>query len=260
MSTRPAIDPSDLRRRADALSWHHQIDLGQGVVTQGRDRSDQKLAALQLPSLAGRSVLDVGAWDGYFSFAAERLGAARVRATDSFAWGGAEWGSQESFHLAREALGSRVEEQYIDVMDLGPEEVDGRWDVVLCLGVLYHMRDPMLMLERVASVTGELLVLETLVDLTLSPRPVAAFYPGASMNDDDTNWWGPNDAAVVQMCRAVGFDDVRIVSERGALHRARTLAYNAANIAHSRIVPSRAPLSLGYATTDRVIVHARRSG
>lgn len=258
MSTDARTDPEALRRRVATLDWHHQIDLGQGVVTPGRDRSAEKLAALHLPPLQGKTVLDVGAWNGYFSFAAERLGARRVRATDSWAWGDAPWGSPDSFKLAKEVLGSQVEEQHIDVLELAPEAVDGRWDVVLCLGVLYHMANPMLMMERVASVTGELLVLETLVDLTLSRRPAAAFYPGASMNADDTNWWGPNDAAVVAMCKAVGFTDVRIVSERSPLHRARTLAYNAANVAHSRVVPKRAPLPLGYTTTDRLIVHARR--
>ena len=163
------MNAAQLRARVEAINtWHHQIDLGQGVVTPGLDKSAAKLADLQLPSLQGKSVLDIGAWDGYFSFAAERLGAQRVRATDSFAWGGAEWGSQDSFQLCREALDSKVEDQYIDVLDLAPEAVDGTWDVVFCLGVLYHMANPMLMMERVASVTGELLVLETLVDLTLA--------------------------------------------------------------------------------------------
>ncbi len=64
-----------------ALRWWHSIDLGDGVVTPGYkspELLETELAALRLPDLAGRSVLDIAAWDGYFSFAAERLGAARV--------------------------------------------------------------------------------------------------------------------------------------------------------------------------------------
>ena len=70
------------------------------------------------------SVLDVGAWDGFFSFEAERRGAARVLAIDSFSWEGDGWGSKAGFELAHEALGSRVESRTIDVLDLSPR--DGR--------------------------------------------------------------------------------------------------------------------------------------
>src|ERR671933_1283270 len=156
-------DLAALRRRVHELSWHHQIDLGNGIVTPGRDPSAAKLAALRLPPLEGKTVLDVGAWDGYFSFAAERLGAERVLAVDSFAWGGAEWGSQETFNLARSALGSKVEDHYAEVLELSPERV-GNFDVVLFLGVLYHMRHPFLALERMAAVTRELLIIETHVE------------------------------------------------------------------------------------------------
>ena len=62
--------------------------------------------------------------------------------------------------------------------------------MVLFLGVLYHLRHPLLALERVAGVTGDLLILETEVDLALARRPAMAFYPGEELSDDWTNWWG----------------------------------------------------------------------
>lgn len=250
------MEPATLRQRVNELTWFHEIDLGFGIVTPGQPgTSAARLAALRLPPLTGKTVLDVGAWDGYFSFAAEQLGAARVLATDSFAWGGAPWGSTASFELAREALGSQVENRYIDVMDLSPEQV-GTFDVVFFLGVLYHLRHPLLALERVASVTDELLVLETHVDLTFLRRPAAAFYPGDEMADDHTNWWGPNAAAVVGMLRTVGFDHVQIIGSRSSLSR---IAYNAGNIVHSRLSQRRAPLALNRLATDRIVVHARRN-
>lgn len=246
-----------LRERVERLTWHHQIDLGNGLVTPGADRSAKKLAALRLPPLQGKTVLDVGAWDGYFSFASERLGASRVLATDSFAWGGAPWGSMESFNLAREVLGSRVEDRFIDVMDLGPEAI-GTFDVVLFLGVLYHLRHPLLALERVASVTGELLVIETLADLMFTSRPAAAFYPGAYMDADDTNWWGPNAAALLAMLREVGFTRVEVVGARSLTSKLAHTARNFANVVHSRASGKRAALPWGYLSTDRLVVHARR--
>jgi tRNA (mo5U34)-methyltransferase len=258
MTTRTPTETDALRRRVEALRWHHRIDLGGGVVTPGQDRSDEKLAALRLPSLEGRSVLDVGAWDGYFSFAAERLGARRVMAVDSFVWGEVSWGSQASFQLAREVLGSRVEDRYLEVLDVTPETVDGVWDVVLFLGVLYHLPDPFLALRRMAAVTGELLVVETLSDRLPTRRPAMSFYPGASMDNDTTNWWAPNEAALVAMLRELGFPSVEVVGRRSPAGKLGHLARNAANIAHSRVVRSRSPLGLNYLTTDRLIVHARR--
>src|SRR5205809_2608018 len=148
---------SDLQSRADAIRWYHTIDLGGGVVTAGVDDSRLRLAQIHLPeSLHGKTVLDIGAWDGFFAFECERRGAARVVAADHFSWHGTGWGTKAGFTLAREALGSRVEDVDIDVMDLSPERI-GSFDVVLFLGVLYHVRHPFLALERVASVTRQYL-------------------------------------------------------------------------------------------------------
>ena len=96
----------------------------------------------------GLSVLDIGAWDGFFSFECERRGASRVVAADYFSWHGSGWGTKAGFTLARDVLGSKVEDVDIDVMDLTPERV-GTFDLVLFLGVLYHLRHPLLALERV---------------------------------------------------------------------------------------------------------------
>jgi tRNA (mo5U34)-methyltransferase len=210
----------DLRARVNDVRWYHTIDLGDGLVTPGADDTPYRLARLDLPaSLAGRSVLDIGAWDGFFSFEAERRGASRVVATDSYSWHGPGWGSKAGFELARRILGSRVEDQDVDVMDLSPERI-GTFDVVLLLGVLYHLPHPLLALERVASVTRGLLILETVVDLVGFGRPAAAFYPNRQLNDDPTNWWGPNAAAVRAMLHTVGFKAVRTVTpERSAVYR-----------------------------------------
>jgi tRNA (mo5U34)-methyltransferase len=221
---------ADLRRRADAIRWYHTIDLGQGVVTNGVDDTPYRLRRLDFPSsFSGRTVLDVGAWDGFFSFEAERRGAARVLATDHYAWHGAGWGTgagKAGFELAREARGSKVEDLAIDVMDLSPERV-GTFDVVMFLGVLYHLPHPLLALERIASVTRELLILETVVDLVGVGRPAMAFYPGKELNNDPTNWWGPNIEAMHAMLRTAGFHDVRTVTPMpsGPYRAARALSH-----------------------------------
>jgi len=217
----------DLRSRAAAIRWYHTVDLGDGVVTSGIDDSPQRLGRLKLPeSLAGLTVLDIGAWDGFFSFECERRGAARVVAADYYSWHSSGWGTKAGFELARQALGSRVEDVDIDVMELSPERL-GTFDVVLFLGVLYHLRHPLLALEKVASVTRHLLVLETVVDMVGFGRPAAAFYPDRELNRDPTNWWGPNPAAVHGMLRSVGFEQVRTVTEPpSAVYRAARAVYH----------------------------------
>ena len=211
------MERDEVAEAVGKIKWFHSIDLGNGLVTPGYDSSPEKLKGLGIPEdLAGKTVLDIGAFDGFFSFEAERRGAARVLATDSFAWGtGDVWGdknhpgSRDGFNLARKVLGSKVEDQLIDVLDLSPEKV-GTFDVVMMLGVLYHMRHPMLCLERAASVTGDQLIMETHMDFVNIRRPALAFFPGTELNKDPTNWFAPNAPAVIGMLKAVGFKRVKV--------------------------------------------------
>ena len=98
-----------------------------------------------------------------------------------------------------------------EVHSITPERVGGVYDLVLFLGVLYHVRHPLLALERVSSVCGRHLILETHVDLEESSRPLMAFYPGTECARDLSNWFGPNSAAVEAMLKVVGFREVRRV-------------------------------------------------
>jgi len=87
--------------------------------------------------------------------------------------------------------------------------------------VLYHLRHPLLALERVASVTDKLLILDTHVAAVKEKRPVMVFYPDAELNDDPTNWWGPNPLAVEAMLRTVGFSRIERTSDRRLLKDGR---------------------------------------
>lgn len=200
----------EVRSEVAKIKWFQQIDLGNGIVTPGVEHSPGKLDVLGMPEdLSGWSVLDVGAWDGYFSLTAERRGARDVLATDSFCWGGGGWGTQAGFNLARKVLHSTVRSKKLEVLDHSPETV-GVFDLVLFLSVLYHMRHPLLALEKIASVTGKMLILETHIDMLDCPRPAMAFYPSDELGHDETNWCGPNPAMVEAMLKLVGFRKVTI--------------------------------------------------
>ena len=212
MNEERCMDETALSDEVQKIHWYHTIDLGNGIMTPGVDDTRKRLKHIGLPEdLTGKTVLDIGAWDGFFSFEAERRGAKRVLATDSFCWSGAGWGSKTGFELARRVFDSHVEDLEIEVLDLSPDKVGGTFDVVLCLGVLYHMRHPVLALERVYSVTGRHLILDTQVDMLHCRRPAMAFYPDRELNNDETNWVGPNPPAVIGMLKTVGFREVRII-------------------------------------------------
>jgi tRNA (mo5U34)-methyltransferase len=219
------LSEKQLRAEAEKIVWYHSMDIG-GVRTQGFDNTAAQLRRIGLPeSLAGMTVLDIGAWDGFYSFEAERRGAKRVVACDHQAWRSAEtfgWGTGKAgFELARRSLGSKVEDLDIEVYDLSPQTV-GVFDVVLFLGVLYHLKEPFSALERVASVTRKLLIVETALDLMGLARPATAFYPSTELNGDPTNWFGPNVACVEAMLRACGFQAVQCVSRHSWFDRVGT--------------------------------------
>lgn len=243
------MDPAEIRRRVAEIRWHHSIDLGHGITTPGQDNSARKLLRLKLPeTFSGKTVLDVGAWDGFFSFDAERRGAKRVLATDSYSWNGShDWGDKRGFKLAREVLGSKVEDQDIDVLELSPERID-TFDVVLFLGILYHMKHPMLSLERVASVTREMVIVETAVEMLNCRRPAMAFYPSDEMACDSTNWCGPNPQAVIAMLKVAGFKRFEIVAGL------RPLWFRIARAAYFKW--KRGFGFWSFARSDRIVVHA----
>ena len=245
---RPLRRRRELRHAAASVPvWFHSIDLGGGVVTPGMKTAGQlasELEALRLPDLRGKTVLDVGAWDGFYSFEAERRGAARVVALDHYAWSIdlAAWNGyladcrergetprpadevpgvwrpdelagKSGFDLAAEALGSNVEPLVGDFMRMDPAEI-GSFDVVLFLGVLYHLKDPLGGLERLASVTRDLAIVESEADVVpgREDEKLCRFLEADERAGDPGNWWSPNLAALLAMCRAAGFAHAEAVA------------------------------------------------
>jgi tRNA (mo5U34)-methyltransferase len=232
--------PAELQAQADALGWYHTIDLGNGVVTKGI--SVQETSPGVIPDVAGKSVLDIGAWDGKFSFAAEQRGASRIVALDHYAWGvdfvarTMYWNEciakgtlpdqsrdetdfwrpdlpgRRGFEFAKAALDSKVEPFVGDFQKVDLAEL-GTFDVVLYLGVLYHMKEPLTCLERVRAVTKEVAVIETeAVHLQgLDDDVLLQFHAGSDLRTDFGNWYVPTIAALHNLCRAAGFSRVSTV-------------------------------------------------
>jgi len=224
--------------------WWHSMDLGQGVVTPGhRKLSDldafaQKIRLAEL--VGGKTVIDVGAYDGYMSFAAERAGAKRVVALDHYVWAYdiakviARWretGEQgvamtesddlwqpealpgkKAFDTAHRALESGVESVVAEFMEMDIASL-GQFDVVLFLGVLYHMRNPLESLRRMRLLTKGVAVIQThgVIVPGHEDRALFEFYPESELNNDPSNWWGPNLKGLEGMCRAAGFGRIEFI-------------------------------------------------
>jgi tRNA (mo5U34)-methyltransferase len=216
--------------------WYHTIDLGDGVVTPGWPviRELNRLTLDFLPaSFAGRSVLDVGCWDGLFSFAAEQRDAASVLAVDNL--GGGDGFAQadlpdfkgqgfEPFLAVKKALGSHVEYRPFDVYELSPED-PGAVDYTFFFGVLYHLWHPMLALLHLRRVTRKALFIETHVNQSIDPsEPLIRFYPGDEKYEA-TTWVGPNLLGLHAMLRSAGFAEVRLYSFRDIPERALGVAF-----------------------------------
>lgn len=205
------MSPAKLSQLIKRYYWFHSLDLGHGIITPGAKSLDvhrAEYAAFFDPvEVYGRTVIDIGAWNGAYSFEAKRRGASRVLATDHFTWAHSDLLGRESFDLALSALDLDIEALDIDIPDLCPDRV-GVFDIVLFLGVFYHLFDPIAGLANAAKLAREVLVVETHIDALETRRPAMVFFPGDELSGDVTNWWGPNPALMVALLKSFGFAKV----------------------------------------------------
>ncbi len=229
--TAPAARPAhasptlpDLKARIEALGpWFHNIDLG-GVWTAPDhflgDYPSMKFRrfAEALPKdLAGKTVLDIGCNAGFYSVEMKRRGAARVLGIDS----DDHYLTQARF--VAETLGfDDVEFRNLSVYDVG--SLGERFDVVIFMGVLYHLRHPLLALDLIHEhVAGDLLIFQSMLRGSNSVLDIQENYDFAETElfhesgypklhfiehryaSDPTNWWVPNRACVEAMLRSAGF-------------------------------------------------------
>ena len=200
--------------------WYHKIKLPGGLVTPGWAPMDP--ATYRFPeSFEGQRVLDVGAWDGYWSFEALKRGAKEVVAIDDFSdikdrLDLAKHKPWCTFDICRKALGydeAVCHRHDMTVYDLTPETF-GQFDTVLAYGLLYHCRYPMLAMDAMAAVCASTLLIETAILDDYSayqghgypgPQIVAEFYPENQYGNNASNWWVPTMACLGMWARAAGF-------------------------------------------------------
>jgi tRNA (mo5U34)-methyltransferase len=207
------IAPTFTRKEAEALVasrpwWYHRFEIFPGVITPGVYDPSSTLGGLGLPvDLRGQRILEIGPADGFFTKQLTIHGAV-VTALDYCARDFCGFAIMEKLH------GARFEFVQGNIYDL-PQFGFQPFDLVLCLGVLYHMPDMVRALYMLRGVCGDRLIIETLIATDLGDEPRARYHPAASLNNDPTNFWSPNIACVQAMLTDVGFivESSRIFSQ-----------------------------------------------
>src|SRR4051812_29458462 len=236
-----ALSPDEIRRRAEALGpWFHNMELG-GVWTAPDhflgDYPGVKFRgfAHAIPAdLTGKSVLDIGCNGGFYSIEMKRRGASRVLGIDF----DEDYLAQARF--AAEVTGHDIEFAKLSVYDVGA--LGEKFDLVVFMGVLYHLRHPLLALDLIHEhVAGDLLLFQSMqrgspemVQVPNNPpfTETAIFdepgYPKLHFieneySNDPTNWWAPNAACSAAMLRSAGFEILEHPEEEVFLCRRREI-------------------------------------
>jgi len=229
--TTPLSDEQIRERIGQVAYWYHRIPVRPGIITPGVSDCQTTLRLLDLPEdCRGLRALDVGTRDGFFAFELERRGA-KVTAVDYVS------DEQTGFSVAADLLGSKVEFRHANVYDLSTAGI-GTFDIVLFLGLLYHLPDPVQALHILRSLCKQRMCIEShVIDNAVSMRdgqflplssvapaltdiPIMQFYPGTTLNSDPTNYWGPNVACLEAMLNECNFTctSKHLVGSRGILN------------------------------------------
>jgi tRNA (mo5U34)-methyltransferase len=212
------MNSSEIRQKVDQFSWYHNINLGYGIVTPGRNLNDLWNMIRECRNhldYSGKTVLDLGSWDGMWAFEAETLGASTVVATDT------HYNGYRNFLFCREVLGSQVVpfyncsiyhlreslQQFIFEHSAPSDNLeDHLFDIVQNLGLLYHVRDVMYAIAQTRSVlkTGGKALIETAVilDDEKSYMVLNGYPDNKRIYDDPSTWWAMTIPCLYEMLGA----------------------------------------------------------
>ncbi len=223
-SLAPNLSREDIHQRIRELGpWFHNLNL-RGVQTAPEHflgdypQNKWRTFAQAIPAdLRGKTVLDIGCNAGFYSIEMKRRGAERVVAID------ADETYLAQARFAAEITEAEIEFRQLSVYDVG--KLGEKFDLVLFLGVFYHLRHPLLALDLIHQhVTKDLLVFQSMQRGSPEVEPVAEdyhfwqtdiferpsfprmFFIEKRYAGDPTNWWVPNRACVEAQLRSAGFE------------------------------------------------------
>jgi tRNA (mo5U34)-methyltransferase len=210
-------DPAEALAVLDEVPyWFHTFALNrtEGIYAPGTAR-DHRYRIPAIPeSFEGLSVLDIGAFDGFYAFLAEARGADRVVAVDNeqyIEWVRARWGVEleggEGFRAIHSLLNARVEYRKLDALELG--QLAERFDFIFCCGILHRVEAPRRLLEvlrrRVAPGGRGLLETHGVFTDPGDGDPMHRYAPGEVYPGDDYVYWGFTEGGLDLLAKEAGW-------------------------------------------------------
>jgi tRNA (mo5U34)-methyltransferase len=209
------VDPAT-RLLTSVPLWFHTFALNgaHGLYTPGKARDHGYRLASIPDSFVGSSVLDVGAFDGFYSFLAEKRGATRVLAIDNeqyVHWVRDRWAIElaggEGFRAIHSALGSGVEYRCMDALEIA--DADERFDFIFCFGILHRVENPLGLLRALARVLrrGGRILIETYGILDHERGEDGAMRapdPGDVYTNDHFVHWQFSSSAIANLAASAG--------------------------------------------------------
>jgi tRNA (mo5U34)-methyltransferase len=206
---------------AEKIKWFHSIELtsddGRIYTTNGMvNHCTEEIANNRygLPlDLSGKTVLDIGTFDGYFAFLAEKRGAKVIGIDPLQGCSHFEQGT-DGFNFAKSVLNSNVEFYEYSLYDYRVSEQAKKNDIVLYYGVLYHVKDPLKELRYLSVVTKEYALIETAIAQNdYGNKSVWEFNHG--FDNDSTNYWYPSIKGLENTLKFVGFKTIQTIYNDG---------------------------------------------
>lgn len=221
------LTSTDIRENVQKLGkWFHNIDLNGIKTAPDHFLGDYPNVKYQMfadaipKDLTGKTVLDIGCNAGFYSIEMKRRGAERVLGIDS------DEVYLEQARYAAKVLNADVEFRNMSVYDVG--SIGEKFDVVIFMGVLYHLRHPLLALDILYdSVVKDLLIFQSMQrgsdqvapvqadydfwnkEIFLQPEFPQMYFIEHRYSNDPTNWWIPNRAGMEAMLRSAGFEIIQ---------------------------------------------------
>jgi len=220
----PSSEMEQLRRRIEELRpWFHNLCLGGIYTAPDHFLSDypnvkwKRICHVVPEDLTGKTVLDIGCNAGFYSIEMKKRGAKRVLGVDT----DDHYLTQAKF--AAQTLGVEIELQKCSVYDV--DKIEGQFDLVLFMGLFYHLRYPLYGLDKVVQKVSGQLLFQTMIRPSKETEPAVAVaedydfweeeifsqstYPKMhfiekSFAGDQTNWWIANASGAEAMLRSAG--------------------------------------------------------
>ncbi len=202
---------NNMQDEINSINWYHRIDLGDCYTPGANYLLQNKPEDIFIPNdLSGKSVLDVGCWDGYYSFECEKRNAERVVASDKYIWEkeSSFWSKDRGFDFAHKYLNSKVEKAVLSVEELDPKKL-GTFNYVLMLCVVCLSKNPFQYIEIAKSMCKEYLIIESHIDMTDVDFPAAKYYTGRNNGTEVNDYWGMNPLAITGIMADVGFKNIQ---------------------------------------------------